>query len=75
MSERPAGISDSWRKSSFSADAGCVQVRRRGDTVQMRDSKNPHGPLLQFTRREWDAFIAGVDSGEFSFPNDSDQPF
>jgi Domain of unknown function (DUF397) len=31
----------------------------------VRDSKDRSGPVLQFTRREWEAFLAGVRHGEF----------
>jgi hypothetical protein len=30
----------------------------------VRDSKNPTGPALTFTATEWDAFTAGVRTGE-----------
>jgi len=33
-----------WRKSSFSNDGNCVQVRQ--DLTAIRDSKNPTGPAL-----------------------------
>ena len=34
-----------------------------GDWV--RDSKDPDGPSLRFSRRAWDAFLAGARAGEF----------
>jgi hypothetical protein len=55
-----------WRKSSFSASGdNCVEVAyvpEGGHAV--RDSKNPGGPMLSYTRREWRAFIAGVKNGK-----------
>ncbi|MGV9270834.1 DUF397 domain-containing protein, partial [Kitasatospora sp. NPDC003701] len=30
-----------------------------------RDSKDPQGPALVFPAEAWQAFIAGVQSGEF----------
>lgn len=61
-----------WRKSQFSNPSGnCVQVAERGNQmlvdgkVLVRDSKDPAGPVLGFTKDEWQAFIAGVKSGEF----------
>jgi hypothetical protein len=33
--------------------------------VAVRDSKNPDGPALLFTRREWEAFLGGVRDGQF----------
>jgi hypothetical protein len=58
---------EGWQKSSFSADAGnCVEVQFLPDgTVAVRHSKNPHGPALIYSRREWDAFRKGVKAGQF----------
>ncbi|MBN1174904.1 MAG: DUF397 domain-containing protein [Micromonosporaceae bacterium] len=60
-----------WRKSTRSGNGGnCVEVATNlVDTVGavlVRDSKNPNGPVLSFTRGEWAAFVGGVEDGEFS---------
>ena len=34
----------------------------------MRDSKDPAGPVLTFTRAEWRAFLGGMRGGEFDGP-------
>lgn len=49
-----------WRKSSYSAGDGgeCVEVAVTSDTVHVRDSKNPTGPVLTFDHHEWAAFVA-----------------
>ncbi|MEV0625285.1 DUF397 domain-containing protein [Nonomuraea wenchangensis] len=57
-----------WRKSSRSSDNGgqCVEVAMNlPELIAVRDSKDPHGPKLLFTRNEWKAFIGGVKMGEF----------
>jgi hypothetical protein len=55
-----------FRKSSICGVGGCVEVAFVDDReVWVRDSKNPHGPHLSFTGREWAAFVAGVRLGEF----------
>ena len=55
-----------WRKSSRSGNNGqCVEVRDQGDTITVRDTKNPTGPMLTFTPNEWRAFIDGAKDGEF----------
>lgn len=57
-----------WRKSTYSGNNGCVEVRHDDDRILLRDSKDPQGPVLSFTRREWDAFLAGIRGGEFDLP-------
>jgi hypothetical protein len=57
-----------WRKSSWSTDTGCVEVRQREDSVHVRHSRDPAGPMLVFTAPEWRAFLAGVRGGEFGAP-------
>lgn len=55
-----------FRKSTFSGNGGCVEVRRLDDgTIAVRDSKDPSLPPHHFTRTEWTAFLAGVRNGEF----------
>jgi len=55
-----------WIKSTRSGSNGqCVEARDRGDAIDVRDSKNPTGPMLTFTLAEWEAFIGGVKDGEF----------
>jgi hypothetical protein len=34
-------------------------------TVGVRDSKDPHGPILTFTRTELQAWLDGAKRGEF----------
>jgi uncharacterized protein DUF397 len=55
-----------WTKSSFCANACCVEVAIGEDVVQVRDSKNPDENVLAFTREEWKSFIKGAQHGEFS---------
>jgi hypothetical protein len=56
-----------WRKTSRSGNATteCVEVADGGDVVGVRDSKDPHGPVLEFDRAQWAAFVAGVKAGSF----------
>jgi hypothetical protein len=69
----PASQPVRWIKSSLSFSNGnCVQVASLpGGHIGVRDSKNPHGPVLQFTPAEWRAFLAGTRRGEFSTPGRS----
>lgn len=55
-----------WRKSARSNNGGnCVEVAANlPGIVAVRDSKNPAGPALVFSRPGWSAFLAGVQSGD-----------
>ena len=56
-----------WIKASMSSNSGnCVQMRRaHGGGVDVRDSKDPDGPVLHFTRAEFAAWLDGATKGEF----------
>lgn len=54
-----------WQKSSFSSGGYCVETAPHDGHVLMRDSKDPDGPWLRFTREEFAAFVKGVKAGEF----------
>lgn len=55
-----------WRKSCHSGDEGnCVEVADLGAGRAVRDSKNPIGGHLTFSRDQWAAFTAGVRNGQF----------
>jgi hypothetical protein len=54
-----------WRKSSRSGNGpDCVEVRFSGGEVHVRNSRDPTGPHLIFTRGEWAAFADGIAEGE-----------
>jgi len=56
----------SWKKSTASLSSECVEVARAGETIFVRDSKNPSGPVLAFSGAEWEAFLIGVRDGQFN---------
>jgi uncharacterized protein DUF397 len=47
----------SWRKSSYSGEYECVEVRL-DRLSEVRDSKDRAGGTLSVTTRSWDAFVA-----------------
>ena len=55
-----------WRRSTRCDAGACVEVAVFEDEVLVRDSKDPEGPVLRFSRTEWEAFLAGVAAGEFT---------
>lgn len=71
-----------WRKSGRSGASGnCVELARlpHDSGYMIRNSRNPEGPTLIFTREEIAAFLTGVRDGDFddlvdqsSPPGDSD---
>jgi Domain of unknown function (DUF397) len=57
-----------WRKSSYSSGNGgnCVEVARNlPGVVAVRDSQDPDGPKLMFSRAVWLTFTAAVRDREF----------
>ncbi|GLY19269.1 DUF397 domain-containing protein [Kineosporia rhizophila] len=54
-----------WRRAMACTSASCVEVKFVGEGVQVRDSKDIPGPILSFTKDEWNTFVAGVKNSEF----------
>ena len=57
-----------WRKSTFSGGgtgSDCVELAEVDGEIMVRDSKDPSGTVLRFTRSEARAFIQGAKAGEF----------
>ncbi|MFE7615633.1 DUF397 domain-containing protein [Streptomyces sp. NPDC057496] len=59
-----------WVKSSYSGNGGtCVEWAPTHASatgiVPVRDSKDPHGPVLAVPAASFASFVAGVKAGEF----------
>ncbi len=56
-----------WRKSQASNPSGCcVEVAELpGGAIAVRNSRDPSGPALVYTRAEIGAFLTGTENGEF----------
>jgi Domain of unknown function (DUF397) len=51
-----------WRTSGYSGNNGanCVEVGAAARVIAVRDSKDPHGPVLAFSPQTWRRFAAQV---------------
>jgi hypothetical protein len=55
-----------WQKATASGpNDNCVEMALDGKSVLVRDSKNPRGPILAYTKAEVAAWIDGAKRGEF----------
>ncbi|MEV7087468.1 DUF397 domain-containing protein [Streptomyces sp. NPDC093085] len=59
-----------WFKSSYSSNGGdCVEIAANlaasHGVIPVRDSKDPHGPVLGFPVGPFASFVAGIKTGEF----------
>jgi hypothetical protein len=57
-----------WRKASRTTSEGgnCVEVAETGSRrIAARDSKNPKGPHLEFTRHSFADLLAQVKTGKY----------
>jgi Domain of unknown function (DUF397) len=54
-----------WRKSTASGGTNCVEIASSETMIHVRDSKNPGGPMLSFTRGAWLTFLAASRNGAF----------
>jgi hypothetical protein len=45
-------------------------MRRIGGAVEVRDSKDPHGPTLRFSGAQFAAWLDGADGGEYTHLTD-----
>jgi len=60
-----------WHKSTASAETDCVEVATVGESVLVRNSRDPLGSKLSFSRQEWAAFLMGVSNAEFTLSQPS----
>lgn len=65
--QAPIEVVSDWRKSTFSNPRGnCVEfAEATNNLVAVRNSRDPEGGVLYYTRPEIDAFLQGAKAGEF----------
>jgi hypothetical protein len=55
-----------WRKAKRSMNNGnCAEVATEVGVVAVRDSKDPHGPVLQYPATSWRSFASAARNGTF----------
>jgi hypothetical protein len=56
-----------WRKASYSVNNGqCVEVGSTHAAVVVRDSVDPSGPVVSYSARTWQRFLATSKAGAFT---------
>jgi predicted secreted Zn-dependent protease len=51
---------------ALNCDGGaCVQVAADQNTILIRNSRQPDGPLIEYTPEEWHEFVSGIKKGDF----------
>ena len=55
-----------WRKAQRSVNNGaCLELAPMAGMIAVRDSKDPDGPVLMYSKAELAAFLDGAKKGEF----------
>jgi hypothetical protein len=55
-----------WRKSTRCESGACVEVALTVDQlVAIRNSTDPDGPVLTFSKDAWNAFMKDIQGGKF----------
>ena len=61
-------LDEDFKKSSFSNSTTtnhCVAIAKKGGIIAVRDTKDETKSTLIFDALEWEAFVKGINSGEF----------
>ena len=54
-----------WHTALSCESGACVEVAANQNTILIRNSRQPDGPLIEYTAEEWHAFVSGVKEGDF----------
>jgi predicted secreted Zn-dependent protease len=61
------GAGADWRKASYSVNNGaCVEVASAPSAVVVRDSVDPAGPVVSYSARTWQRFLATAKADTFN---------
>ncbi|GAA0476626.1 hypothetical protein Aca07nite_88220 [Actinoplanes capillaceus] len=60
------GLTGDWKKSKRSNGSdSCVEARKNDGTVQVRDTKDRSGPVLDISFAAWTGFLSDIRAGQF----------
>lgn len=65
FNERLAPGELAWHVAANCDGGSCIQVAAAGELIVLGDSKSPEGPLLSYSRDEWETFVTAIKHGEF----------
>lgn len=54
-----------WRTALSCEGGACVEVTADRNLILIRNSRQPSGPLLEYTPEEWHEFVSGIKKGDF----------
>jgi hypothetical protein len=54
-----------WRRSPRCDSVTCVEIAEHEGHIFLRNSTSPTGPILTFTRDEWEPFVEAVKDKDF----------
>jgi hypothetical protein len=54
-----------WHTGKQCDTGACVEIGTLGESVLIRSSADPAGPVVKLSREEWRAFVAGLKDGDF----------
>lgn len=62
LSGEESNSPQSWRRSSRSwGNGNCLEISAMSrNVIMIRDSKDPHGPILRVTPTQWDNFLDDI---------------
>ena len=64
-----------WRRSRASADQGaCVEIRVRGSSVQVRDSRDKNSSILEIPFTSWVELMQRIRKGELAAADANTSP-
>jgi predicted secreted Zn-dependent protease len=61
----PAPMGLDWRVSRTCESGACVKVARKGELVLIGNTNDPEDRASEFTKDEWEEFLAGAKKGDF----------